>query len=103
MHFIFQKVVLHIVSIYQTRVPALKAVYPSTHLVNRSIKQHGVSGVRLLCGAQDDVLILGNLLPWVSLGEELLTDPVSLGSSSAGASMGIACLALAPACGAHIR
>lgn len=60
-----------------------KAIYPCIHLVNSSIKQHGVSGVRLLCGAQDDVLILGNLLPWVLLGEELLTDPVSMGSSSA--------------------
>lgn len=70
-------------NIYQTRISALKAVYPCIHLVNRSIKQHGVSGVRLLCGAQDDVLILGNLLPRVSLGKELLTDPVSLGSASA--------------------
>lgn len=57
-----------------------------------------------MCGVQDDVLILGNLLPWVSPGKELLTDPVSLGSSTASqASMGIACLAGTPAVAAHIR
>lgn len=53
----------YVVSIYKISISALKAVYPCIHLVNRSIKLHGVSGVWLLCGTQDDVLILGNLLP----------------------------------------
>lgn len=42
------------------------------------------SGVWLRYRAQDDVLILGNLLPWVSLGKVPLTDSVSLGSPQPG-------------------
>jgi len=55
----------YVFSVSQRSILSLKAV----HLVNRSIKQHGVSVVRLLRGAQGDMLILGNLLPWVLPGE----------------------------------
>lgn len=62
---------------------APEAVYPRICWDNCSVKPRAVSRVWLLCAAQDDVLILGNLLPWVSPGEELLTDTVSVGSHSA--------------------
>lgn len=56
-----------------------EAVRPRIFWDNWSVKLRAVSGVWLLCGTQDDVLILGNLLPWVSPGKELLTDTVSVG------------------------